>query len=414
MNALDRIRRFRSDIVDNDEVASTARDAVQRRLRAQVQSPRKRWYTSLSSAGLSAAVLTLGGILVAVFVATPKDTNDPPAAVAPPATISIVQRDEVPVNTKIMTISPERARLARSILGRLGPYNKIARLDIGPARAITAHLDAGLTGRRRAEAGWAAHLVLEDLSRALIAAGWQPSTYGIADDYSLNAKPTPPAPTMFTDPAALARDLQSRATTGGFALREVVVLPVDGGAVRVTVQLREDQLLDPTAHDWFSTIITPDLSNHADRVCLVTEAPDGRVADLLCNGWNPTGDLATSPAPDTAIPTFWNGATRLDIVVTTTDFSKGGKQSTRSENLDCTTSPPSGSISDPPGLCARVVRDRWGLFAPIGQVTCSSPLGTPAVSVAGTLGGHAVDLTYTGCYGAVASRWIRALDNPKG
>jgi hypothetical protein len=416
MNDLDHIRAFRADIAEDDAAEQAAREIVRWRLRTHAMNPPRlrRTLRKLAPLGLIAAVLSLGGILTAVFIQTPKNTTREPAAVAQPAQVIIVRRGEVPVLTKIVSISPERARLARSILNRLGPYNHITRLNIGPARAITAHLDPTLTGRQRAEAGWTAHLVLEDLSRALIASGWQPSTYGVAGDYSLNAKPTPRAPTIVTDPAKLVKDLTTRATAGDFALREVVVVPVDGGAVRVTLQLREDQLLDETAHDWLSALLTPTLRAGGKRVCVITEAADGRVVDLLCNGWAPGGDLATPPDPDSAVPSYWDGPTRLDSTITTTDFTQGGKQLTRSEHIDCTTTPPSGSVSDPAGLCDRVLKDRWTLFTPIGETICSPSIGGPSVTLKGSLGGHSVTTTYDGCYGAIAARWIRVLDNPGG
>ncbi|MEZ5101855.1 MAG: hypothetical protein R3C15_19065 [Thermoleophilia bacterium] len=336
-----------------------------------------------------------------------------------------------PVRASVPTVvgaRPAEQAAVDATLRRFGAMGAVeisfateTRQGVGRGRVVGVRCTPGRTVWTTIARRWNASVLAGEIARRLRDAGVRVVGLGPANApcgaYAV-ARSSPSAPfasdpPAFPSPAALRARMIERAAAAGLRLRKVEARGIDGAAVHVLVRLREEQLLDRSAHGWISTLI-PEIDDddpgNAYSALLAVESPDGRrlyayAYEVTANAGNvgPFGGIAEAPAARPAIPALYAGATRLEI---TYRSFRPGYERTSQGVLDC---------ADPAraGACDRVLRHRWEYLVPVPTDNQCTGIDGDVVSIVGTFGGIPVEARYGECSSRPLDLWRHLVDEPR-
>ena len=305
---------------------------------------------------------------------------------------------------------------------RAGAHVEFARLRV--RRSVTLRIalvvrdgDQRPWGVRGTEARWRASLGAADLLRRLRAAGSRTTSvrldaagWGVGvvarRRWSRGRRPARPA----VD-APSARRCGAGPRRRGLVVRRLQAVPLDGGALRLVVRLRERQLLDAAARDWAGLVPDAEYGGYPSSLVEV-QAPDGAAvfysASEASGGAGGTafgGDTWRRGVPvgPRRVPA---GETDVRVTLFLPSASGVGGRTYRAR-IDCADTPTRVAER----RCDRLVRDRWALLVPQPTgAACDG--GEHGGSVRGRRAPSPGDPSmrrYDGCYGGTVQRWAAAL-----
>ncbi len=319
--------------------------------------------------------------------------------------------------------TPVEVRAAAEVERRMGPragaHVEFARLRVR-GRVLRIALvvrdgDQRPWGVRGTEARWRASLGAADLLRRLRAAGSRTTSvrldaagWGVGVVLGEGGRAVGDAPVLPS--TAIRAEVRRRAAARGLVVRRLQPVPLDGGALRLVVRLRERQLLDAAAHDWSGLVPDAEYGGYPSSLVEV-QAPDGAAVFYSASeaGGGAGGTAFGGDTWRRAVPVGPRRVPAGETDVRVTLFlpsSSGVGGRTYRARIDCANTPTRVAER----RCDRLVRDRWALLVPqpTGAACDGGELGG-SVRVVGTFAGRPVDRRYDGCYGGTVQRWAAAL-----
>jgi hypothetical protein len=309
-------------------------------------------------------------------------------------------------------------RAVRAALAVLGEHSQIGVVQFGyvrtgkgeKGRAVTVESRSGLPSERM-EGGWQAELVAPDLVRRLRQANRTFANLTLKDAYHSYDPRLWPSPLLpHPEPASvLQTEIEQRADEAGYEIRRLTALQIGRTpAIAVVIRLSEEHLFDD--RDWGWLLFQQESAEDSYPYYLAVEAPEGTrifaawwiAAKSVAMGGGADGvDFGVSE-PSSDPPSFLDGPTRLDVVLT-----RGLRQRKHQFRIDC--QPVPQGVPDAAAACEQLLRERWIFFLPEMVPACSLPGGSDTVAITGTLGGRQIERHYSPCHSPVLERWLELL-----
>ncbi len=338
----------------------------------------------------------LGSVFLLAAMALPGTATHPPS-------IAVVAPDPAAAQSlPIIGATPAELAATRAALARLGPDGPVRRVEFGHqarGRSISAAYSAGPAGDLRNY--WLAQLVLDDLGSALSARGENITWVELSgpDGGGTAFQVATSKPRSLKALKKLARQIAVRARRERQPVTEIVAYPVAGGAVRVVIQLSQEEYLRGTNARWLDVVsdrFDRDAGYSADVRVL---GPGGVRAAEGASFGSTGGAFGYGPErPGTAAPI--DGPVSLHVTVHRTlpekrDFTFA---------IDCAQETPT---------CVGFRRN-WTLLVPpvVSGSACFGPFGRDSITVSGSVAGIPVERSYDACYGGVIARWEQLLGVP--